>query len=478
MKKHLAFLTAIACGLTLCVGTMRVTAADFPVLLKRVPREVNVLVLVDIDRLLATPMAQDQGWKKKLSPEAPQRPLFLPPGVHKLVRTMSVDLNDQSTTFEITLLEMPKGKTIEKLAEKHQGYVETISNNKVAWLPKGAYCVKLTDELFGAMFPANRQFLSRWLREGTSGQASTYLSDAAREMKPKGPQIILAIDLEDALDTSALEARLKDLTSLGDSKENLAAIAKVLEGIRGARLSVTIDKGAKASLLVNFDRDVAPLKAVAKPLILEIMGNRGLSLDEAHDWQVKTDGRQLTFEGDLTESGLMRLSSIFELPTDLIDDPEENTDAANPVLYATQAHYKTVQRLTDDLFAKKKQSFGQYAQWAEQYAQKIDRLPLLNVDKDMQAYSADIANVLRGGALDFKGVGIRSGSQTSQLSGGSYVTYDYYGWRSYDTTAQKRAIRGRERAKGAMDAAQMKQQIDQASAAIRKVMVERYKVEF
>src|SRR5262249_31999312 len=159
----------------------------------------------------------------------------------------------------------------------------------------------------------------------------------------------------------------------------LVAATAVLEGVRGAKFAVTVDKAASGSVIVDFDRDVAPLATVAKPLILEIMSNRGLALDEADDWQATAMSRQLALSGPLTASGLMRLSSLLELPSDLIEDPEENVDASNPVIYATQAHYKTVQRLLEDLFAKKKQSFGQYAQWAEQYAQKIDRLPLLNV---------------------------------------------------------------------------------------------------
>lgn len=307
--------------------------------------------MVDVDRLLATPLAVAQGWKKRMKENVAERPMLLPPNAHKLVRAISADLNTQDTKYEITLLEMPKGLALNTIADRHKGYVEEISNVKAVWLPEGAYCVKLTDDLLGVMFPANRQFLSRWIRE-RSGQAADYLTDAARDMKAKGPQLLVAIDLDDAVSPGDLEDRLKKFVSLGESEKNLKAITKVVEGIRGVKFGVTVDTKATGRMIVNFDSDVAPLKSIAKPLLLEVLSNRGMALDELDDWEVTTEGRQLIFSGPLTDSGLMRLSSLFELPSELIEDSEANVDADNPMLYATQAHYKAVQKLLDDILKK------------------------------------------------------------------------------------------------------------------------------
>lgn len=455
-----------------------VSAAEFPALLKRVPGDTNVLVMVDADRLFATPMAEEKGLKKKLSQDAAQRPLLLPPNAHKLIRALSVDTTTQETSFEITLIEAAKGVTLSTIAQKQQGYIEKIANVETAWLPQGAYGVKLGNDLFGFLFPANRQQLSRWVRE-KSGQISPYLLDAAKEMKPRGPQLILAIDLEDAIDSVDLAAKLEKFTSLGDKSVDIKAVTGVIESLRGARMAVTFDREATGRLVVDFERDAAPLKPIAKSLIMDVLSSRGMTFDEAEEWEASVDKKQLMFGGKIGDSGLMRLSSLLELPSALIDDGEGDVDASNPALYATQAHYKSVQALLDDLFGKKKQSFGQYAQWAEQYAKKIDRLPLVNVDKEMQEYSARVSELLRDGAVAFKGVGIRSAGRQSQVWNSSGVTYGYYGYRNYDISGQqKRAIRGEEKSRGASDAAQMKQMIDEESAAIRKVMADRYKVNF
>lgn len=470
----------LLCGLSVAwvvntLLTSGVFAADFATLLKRVPSEANVLVMVDADRLLASPMAQQQGWKKKLAQDVSQRPLLLPPSAHKLVRAISIDLNNESATFEITLLETAKGLQLSRIADKHKGYVEKISNVDAAWLPEGAYTVKLTDDLFGVIFPANRQFLSRWVRQ-RSGEVSRYLLDATYDLKPNGPQVLIAVDLEDSVNPGSVGEKVKEFASLAGSAENLKTIAKVLEGVRGAKLGITYENKATGRLVVSFEGEAAPLKPIAKPLVLKVLGNHGLLLDEMDDWQVSIDNRQLILSGDLTEGSLMRLSTLLELPSDLTEDQEEQTDAGNPVIYATQAHYKAVQKLLDDLFSKKKQTFGQYGKWADQYATKIDRLPLVNVDKDMLEYSGKVAQLLRMGSSDFKGVGIRGGARQATAGVTSYTSYGYYGgWGTYDVSG---TIRGQEAAVGAAASVEMKRQIDDLSAAIRKVMAERYKVNF
>ena len=46
------------------------------------------------------------------------------------------------------------------------------------------------------------------------------------------------------------------------------------------------------------------------------------------------------------------LGSIFEMPSLELDQSEDKVDASNPMLYATQNHFKAVNTLLNDLFAK------------------------------------------------------------------------------------------------------------------------------
>jgi len=456
-------------------------AIEFSGMLGRVPGETNLLVMIDADRLFDSPLARTEGWKKKLSQQQDLHPVLLPVGAQKLVRAIQVDVHSRVQSKEITLLDFPKGPSLQKIADRQQGYLEKVANTDVAWLPQGAYGTRLGNDLYGFLFPANRQELSAWLR-ARSGKISTYLLQASTAMKASGPQIVLALDLEDAIPVSTLSDRLKALESISKSQVDVEAISRVVASLRGARLAVTIGQAATGTLTIDFEEKVDPLKSVAQSLVLEALSQHGVALDEIETWAVKVEGKSIELTGPLGESGLMRLSSLAELPSQLIEDPESQTDATNPQLYATQAHFKAVQKLTDDLFKKQWKTFGQYAQWAESYARKIDRLPLLNVDADMQQYSEGVADLLRQGAESFRGVGIRSYGRQTQIWNSNYVNYDYYGNRyygSYDASGQaRRAVDSEERMQGALDSASLRREVESRTGDIRKKMVEKYKVEF
>ena len=470
-------------GLVLLLGSLPslARAAEFSEMLGRVPGDTNVLVMIDADRLFDSALAREQGWKKKLATQQGLHPVLLPVGSKKLVRAIEVDMHSGTQTKELTLLDFPKGPSLQKIATKQQGYIEKVANSDVAWLPQGAYGTRLGQDLYGFLFPANRQELSAWLR-ARSGKISTYLLQASTGMKQSGPQIVLAMDLEDAVPMSQLADKLKALKSISESQVDIPAITNVIGSLRGARLGVTLGAQAQGTLTIDFEENVAPLKSVAQALVLEVLSQRGLSIDELESWTAKAEGKSIVMTGLLGDSGLMRLSSLAELPSHLIEDPEAQTDSTNPQLYATQAHFKSVDKLVTDLFKKEWTTFGQYAQWAESYARKIDRLPLLNVDEEVQQYSAGVADLLRQGAESFRGVGIRSYGRQSQVWNSNYVNYDYFGNRYYGTynagDRARRAIGGEERMQGALDSATLRREVEQRTGDIRKKMVAKYKVEF
>src|SRR5438876_7634199 len=41
----------------------------------------------------------------------------------------------------------------------------SVAGTKAVWSPRGAYAFKLSNNSLGLMFPANRQYLARWIKE-------------------------------------------------------------------------------------------------------------------------------------------------------------------------------------------------------------------------------------------------------------------------------------------------------------------------
>src|SRR5262249_15146445 len=130
----------------------------------------------------------------------------------------------------------------------------------------------------------------------------------------------------------------------------------------------------------------------------------------------------------------------------------------------------------------------QNALWFDKWARKIDRLPLVNVDKDLLGFGQYISGSLRDMATSVRGIGIQSGARTAQVYQQVSTSYNagmsyWGGGASYDAEwnnvdGERRAIRAEERAKGATSARGIASDIEDATAKIRVAMTQKYNVEF
>ena len=458
--------------------TAQSAQAGFPEVVRRVPAEANAIMLVDAERLFASPIAIRENWKKKQLAEFAERPLAVPPQATKVVRAAHVDLQAHEAQWEMVLIEQPSFRSLDEVANREKGYVDKIANTKVAWSPRGAYVVSLGKGALGLLFPPNRQFLARWLKQ-PSGKISDYLLAASRSMAAAEPQLLLAIDLEDAIDPERVRAMLKTSKAVADAKGDAAALAGVLEDLRGIKFEIVFKDKPWGRLMLEFGNDPAALAGISKALVMETLDRQGMALDDIQSWAVTHDGKSISLHGELSASGLLRFGSLFELPSMELDPSEEPVAADKPQIYATQNHFKAVSKLLDDLFAKKRdaRTWGQLGVWVDQYAKRIDRLPLVNVDPDMCKYSAGVAEDLRQISSSIKGSGIRSGVQSANTTS-AYANgnYGYYGSRAVE--AEQIAVRARERGTSALTGSQIADQIHAETSRVRRQMTDRYKVEF
>lgn len=473
--------------ITFAMGMVCPAHADFPEMTRRIPQDANVIMYMDVDRLMASPLAMKEDWKGKRGAEFTNRPLSVPPSVSRFVRAAKVDIDTERSEWQVAILEANTIPALDAIAKKENGYLDTVAGTKAVWSPRGAYAIKLSNTSVGLLFPANRQYLSRWIKQ-KSGQSGSYLIDAARDLSSSGPQLVLALDLEDLIPPEAIKDRLKKVPALKDSKVNLDELAKTIASVQGVKFSVSVKDKPTGKVTVDFGTDASALKDVGKSLLLYALENHGLALEDMDNWKGSANQKSFVLEGDLSRSGLMRLSSLFEFPSLPLDESGRDADpvdAGDPKLYATQNHFKAVTALLEDLNEKRKefQNPGHAAGWWETFAKRIDQLPLLNVDPDMQAYSAKIAELLRVGAEQFRGAGIREGVRTANQATYGYSTggYGYYGNRyagARQNQADRNAIRAQETGQAAMTGTEIRKEIQDSTTEIRRAMTERYKVQF
>ncbi len=475
-----------------------VAAEPFDHLLTRVPAGANTLVLIDVETTLAAPVAQEEGWGKQLELSYVERPIFLPPEANKLVMAAALRSGDNfSRLWELAAMELSEPMSMRSIARSEGGYVESINGVSAAWTPSDAYFVSFSDRELGVMFPAERQFVSRWVdftQKNSVSQLSDYLRSAAQLANSKVP-ILLAIDLKDVVRPHELEKRLQDSAAVKKSGISIPEAATVLASLQGAVLRVAVGKDVQGQLRIDFAEPIAPIEAIAKELVLNTLDDLGAHIEDLVDWKLELEEKAITMRGPLSEDGQRRVFSVVEIPSTKFStlknaEKEGSKEVSeSKIREASLTYYRANEVLIKDL---RRNLRGNKASSAimERYARKIDRMPILHVDDELLDYGSQLANSLRAMALSKRQGGIQSGVQTSGMGRGrqGYSGYNtgYYGRRSggdrlyaaKESASQRSAIQAGAMAESKNMRVEGFKLIDQHSAAIRRQMTQKYGVEF
>jgi hypothetical protein len=237
-------------------------------------------------------------------------------------------------------------------------------------------------------------------------------------------------------------------------------------------------------------------------------------IDDLNDWAPSISGNTFFLRGTLSDSGSRKVMSVLELPPTLTtavqDASSPSVDQeANAKLLATQQYWKSLTTWMDDLREKPKRdhvkTFGQAAMWYDKYARKIDRMPIRDVDEELLDFGAMVASTFRNAEGIMKGVGMRTSLRTAQNnpSSSGYMNSSFGGYRAnsgyygvdfgpsgvssgvsaMNASLQEKGrtdaiIRGQERTQGAASVQQIWQQLDEATAQMRRKLVNKYSADF
>jgi hypothetical protein len=489
----------LRCFLALFFLTSIATGQDFDPLLKKVPDSANTLVLIDVERTLASELAKKEGWGQKLELAYVNRPVFLPPEASKLVIAGALQPTANfARLWELGVMQLNEPLSMRTIARSEGGYVDSIAGNEAAWTPSDAYFVSFAENQLGVLFPAERQFVSRWVnfaKDNTSVHLSPYLTEASR-LTNEQVQILLAIDLADVVQPHQAQERIEASLILQKAKLDPEQAGKILASLRGATLRIAVGKTAQAQLRIDFGSDIGPLKAIAKELVLSVLEDFGANVEDMKSWKVELQPTAIHMEGAVSQDGLRRIFSVIELPTtkfstlkDSSGPPQGSEEALkNKIRDNSLTYYRAVDVLLKDL---QRDLRGNKASAAvmERYAKKIDRMPILQVDPELLDFGAKVANTLRTMALSKRQGGVGYGVDTAGMGGGGYANYSVsygYGGRElgdlYGGARASAADRASMRASALADANYARVEgfkaIDEAMATIRRKMTEKYQAEF
>ncbi len=480
--------TALALALLLAPSSIRVARAaeTFDSLARRIPGDATALVLIDVEQTLASPLAQKQEWSRKLEAAYVERPVFLPPEAKKLVLGAALDPeNDFLGRWELGVMELLEPPGIRAIARGESGYVDEINGTSAAVTPRDAAFVDLGANVLAVVRPADRQFLSRWIKSanGTApAQLSEYLQSRLAGVNDN-VQVLLAIDLTDVLGPRDVEERLAATAWPGAKPADTAPIAKILGSLRGATLRLAFGEDCRGQLQIDFAEDVSPLGDSAKAFVLQAFTNLGIATTEFESWKTSLAEKSIRMSGPLSTNAQRRVFSVIELPAANLDPnaPEASVTLAtepteSEVRDRSLAYFKTTQELTEDIRDGLKETKATSA-YMERYARRIDELPVLHVDELLLDYGDKLAETFRIMALSKRQAGIRASSRTGSYYGGYYDGYDY-GMDAYGRAADRSQAKKEEMSVANDTRVQGWQLIDDATADIRHTLTKKYNAEF
>ncbi|MFI4874610.1 MAG: hypothetical protein ACIALR_04705 [Blastopirellula sp. JB062] len=469
-----------------------IAQGQFRELTRKVPNGANTLLMIDVEKLHHSPLGQKERWREQ------QEKLFaagleiVPPTASQFVGAAKLKFKEMAPDWQVAVMKLAQEPSLPKLAVQYQGTLDKLVDREVAVLPGDVYAVQIGPNIVAAGMPANRQDVARWLRQYDANSLaglSTYLQEAESFAENSSP-IIMAIDLQGVVSQSAAKARLADTTAATELKTDLDALSQALASIRGVTLGVSVGEAMTGAVKVDFEQDVSALGAATKDVLLDALADHGLMLDDFKSWAVTVEPKQIQITGPLSLSGLRHILSLLDTPAALSAQHEsaETTDEDEKrklTILATQSYFLSVTSLLDDLRHDKKdrKTLGQISVWFGNYARKIDRLPMLNVDPDMLDYGQLVSTTLRTGRMDVTAAAAASRLRQQQVP--DQVNVHSYGWYGWSTTSDpaatakaKAQVRTQQQIRGARSANTVMQNLEIATHKIRRHMTQKYQVEF
>jgi len=466
-------------------------------LMRHLPAHANVLVMVNAEKVRASKFAQQSQWMSADNVHAPLPSILPRQDMQRCLLAARLNLASFSPRWEAAVLETNRDESLAQFAAKIDGKREQLGTVEAVRLPFDSYLVKLAPGTFGVLGPADRQLAAKWGRDSVAQSInSPYLLKIATFPETVGTEIMLGLDLRDAIDLEALRQAAAESPAVREAKVSPETAADVLSSIEGVALGVIVRDEADGVIRVDFTRDPAPLAPALKKLLLERLARHGAMLDEFDSWTISVKGKTAYFGGKFTPTGLARVLSLVEPSIPAAPSPEpaaattttttttttpspptkltqsQAAAKASTIVVRSQDHYKKVSELVTAVrFPTLDLKTEKFGIWIDKQARRIDELPVLNVDPELLDYSQGAAKSLRVSAAKLRGATIRASANQRN----TYSYGNYYGG-SVESDAR---IQGRmEKAAGDLDHVDIMRMIDDETAAIRRRMTERYGVEF
>jgi len=448
--------------------TVAASGADFEQALKRLPRGANAVLAADTDAIMQSAVARRLGWGQ---PDYAAAPINIPSETQAVVVAAQLDpLRSFHRSWEVAVLNMKAPTQVRSIARAERGYVDQIGGSPAALVPHGAYFLQIQNDVLGVLYPANRQAAARWI-ENQADRNYVAISQFLRSATKGDHHMLLALDLKDVPKPNVVKEQLKESALVTKSGLSANELSELILGVQGIALYVDFSETVNTRMEVVFDKAVELRSQAARELVLSAFQRFQVEIPGMENWKTRIVGKSIELSGQLNEGGLRRLMSWIEIPQVATSEASGagQEQPKDPKAQASQTYYRSVDQLVADLKSATK-SHSNDAHWLERYAAKIDRLPILIVDKKLLKFGAQTAQTLRYMGTQKTQLKVQAANAVNYSVADSY--YPGYGELNPEAVARI----------GSNSATSVKVEgfrlIANAQAEIRQKMTERYQLEF
>ncbi len=455
MKRHIQFYSRLfsrmkflwclpaALAFIIVSGGWGFAADEFQGLINQIPRSANAVVLLNLEKAKNSPLGLKEDWKGKIENAFAAGAFRVPPQAARFVMASKIDFEFMEPIWEVAIMDLDEEIPLGPLAKSRGGTLDTIEGLPALLLPNDTYLVQLGPKTLGGMAPANRQEVVRWIREvrkPSPPPLSPYLQKAAVYSDEAGSEIIMALDLDGVMSFERVGKYLKShQKDLDEWRADLVKTTHLLSNIQGIRIGVRIGERQSGKIAVDLNTDAAPVASFAKPLLLQVLSDKGALIEDFQSWTVQTKGGEISLAGPLSDDGRRRLLSVIDSPVSesSVAKAPSVSPGEQPAMDAKKSreYFRAVVGMANDLKENMKnaKNLASTHMYLDKYAKRIERMPILGVDEELLKYSAFVANTLRQATGSVKTMGIQSAVRETQATGGGvYSAYNgYYGYGGY-----------------------------------------------
>jgi hypothetical protein len=123
--------------------------ANFYELLRRVPDSANAIILIDVERMLMSPIAMREKWREKANTSDQETLHFPINSVRYMLASKLNVVEDFEDLWDVALIESIDPVSLPYLSKVEGGYLDTIEGQEVAYSRRNAFFVSFTPKIVG-----------------------------------------------------------------------------------------------------------------------------------------------------------------------------------------------------------------------------------------------------------------------------------------------------------------------------------------